>query len=83
MYDVYYGRAGERVKDAVRESLRWIPFDRFPPYGGFAVLLRQNRRVGVFLPRACRGKSISDSLTAKYRYQEVDHGDAFPSEGKA
>ena len=28
---------------------------------GFAVLLRQNRRVNVYLPRACRGKYTFDS----------------------
>ena len=35
---------------------------------GFAVFLRKCSRVIVYLPRACRGKYIFHSLTAKYRH---------------
>jgi len=46
---------------AVEKPLRWVFLDIFGSglRAGFAVLLRQNRRIAVFLPGACPCKNIS------------------------
>ena len=50
----------DRRVGTVAKPLRWVLLDNFGSglRAGFAVLLRQNRRVTVFFPGACPGQNM-------------------------